>query len=174
MSNILHSSASVEWYTPEWVIDVAKDVMGTIDLDPASNVKAQKWIQAKKFYTKKEDGLKQIWSGNVFLNPPYARGQTQLWINRIVDDYNAQRIKQGFLLVNNTTDRKWFQPLWNFHICFLKKRVRFIAGDGRTKNQPTHGNVFVYLGMDGITFHGKMADYGHVVTPGHFGVSYGK
>jgi len=64
-------TGNVDWYTPELYVDLARRVMGTIDLDPASSDKAQEVAQAEKFYTEADDGLQQAWWGNVFLNPPY-------------------------------------------------------------------------------------------------------
>jgi len=69
----LHSSASVEWYTPEWVAELARRVMGSIDLDPASCDVAQRTIKALEYYTREDDGLAKPWVGNVFCNPPYGR-----------------------------------------------------------------------------------------------------
>lgn len=72
MSNIQHSSESVEHFTPIEVVDAARELMGGIDLDPASNKLANSYIRARRIFTEKDNGLKQRWSGHarVFLNPP--------------------------------------------------------------------------------------------------------
>jgi hypothetical protein len=53
------SDAPIEWYTPPHYVFMARQVLGKIDLDPASNEVAQAWIQAAKYFTVVEDGLKQ-------------------------------------------------------------------------------------------------------------------
>jgi len=70
MSNIQHSSESAEHYTPVRIVDPSRELMGGIDLDPASNGAANKYIRAIKFYTKRRSGLTKQWYGRVFLNPP--------------------------------------------------------------------------------------------------------
>jgi hypothetical protein len=37
-----------EWYTPQFIIDLAREVLGVINVDPASNLIVQKWIYAHK------------------------------------------------------------------------------------------------------------------------------
>jgi ParB family chromosome partitioning protein len=44
-------SGEVEWYIPEEYLALAREVMGAIDLDPASTAEAQKTIKAKKFFS---------------------------------------------------------------------------------------------------------------------------
>ncbi len=53
----LTSKETVEWYTPPEYTALARQVMGSIDLDPASNELAQTWIKATTFYTAANDGL---------------------------------------------------------------------------------------------------------------------
>jgi DNA N-6-adenine-methyltransferase (Dam) len=65
-------SFSSEHYTPAIYIEAAREVLGRIDLDPASNARAQKTVKAGAYFTEKDDGLQQEWRGNVWLNPPYG------------------------------------------------------------------------------------------------------
>ena len=60
-------------YTPAKEVEAAREVLGTIDLDPASNPQAQETVKAEKFFTEDDDGLSKEWDGNVWLNPPYHR-----------------------------------------------------------------------------------------------------
>src|SRR3990167_189333 len=70
--HISNNSGENEWYTPKNYIDAAKQVMGSIDLDPASSAKANEIVQANKYYSKDDNGLTQEWAGNIWLNPPYS------------------------------------------------------------------------------------------------------
>jgi hypothetical protein len=66
-----HSMVTVEHPTPKDVVDRARRLMGGIDLDPATTAEINaQHVRAKRFFTKDDDGLKQEWRGNIFLNPP--------------------------------------------------------------------------------------------------------
>jgi hypothetical protein len=61
-----------QWHTPSEYIEMARDVLGGFDLDPASNLIAQETVQAVTFYTEETNGLDKEWKGRVWCNPPYA------------------------------------------------------------------------------------------------------
>ena len=65
-----HSSASNEHHTPHDVLVLVREVLGRIDLDPASCATANRAVRAARFFAKADNGLAQPWSGLVFLNPP--------------------------------------------------------------------------------------------------------
>jgi len=90
-------------------IESARKVLGGIDLDPASNVVAQQTVMAERFFTIDDDGLRQEWTGRVWLNPPYSRGVISRFVNKLLTEYHAGRVTAAILLTNNFTDTKWWQ-----------------------------------------------------------------
>jgi hypothetical protein len=52
-----------EYYTPAIYVDAAREVMGGIDLDPASCEVAQKTVRATAYYTQDDCGLSKDWHG---------------------------------------------------------------------------------------------------------------
>jgi hypothetical protein len=88
-------TGEVEWYTPREYVDAAREVLGAIDLDPATSAVAQRTIQASRFFTREDDGLQHEWHGRVWLNPPYARGgNADAWdgFRRLAGDYIIKRL----------------------------------------------------------------------------------
>ena len=168
MSNILHSSLTNEWYTPELYVNAVRRVMNGIDLDPASCERANQIVRAKHIYTKDDDGLAKPWFGRVFLNPPYGKcgreSNQSAWSKKFIDEYVCGNIDQGILLVNATPGNKWFVRLWGYPICFVSRRIGFISADGVTRSAPTHSNCFVYVGRDIDQFAFVFSALGTVVT----------
>jgi len=159
----LVASDENEWYTPAKYVEAARTVLGGIDLDPASSAAANKTVQAKRFYTSDDDSLHQRWHGRVWLNPPYGRLAGD-FARRLVLEYQAGEVEAAVLLVNaHCTDTDWFQPLWDYHLCFTDHRIDFDSA-GRAKNTTsTHGSVFVYLGPDVEPFKREFTAFGPIV-----------
>ncbi len=70
---------SDDYLTPAWVFDVL-DI--TFDLDVASPPWATA-VPAKRRFTKADDGLSQVWTGRVWMNPPYS--ETTPWVDRFIE-----------------------------------------------------------------------------------------
>ena len=166
-ANILHSSQSNEWYTPSKYVEAARSVMGSIDLDPASCKEANKIVKALAYYTEEQDGLRLTWWGNVFCNPPYgktgSKSNQELFAKKALES-SRSGVSQIILLVNATTDRKWFQELWNYPICFTNHRIKFYT-PGEDKTQPTHGSAFIYFGKNIDRFTEVFSEFGKVIRP---------
>lgn len=140
----LQSSESAEWYTPAPYVEAARELMGAIDIDPASNPFANEVVQAATYYTWKDNGLSKRWPGRIWLNPPYGVDGPR-FIARLIEQYQSGVTTEAVLLVNANTEAKWFQPLYEYLICFTNHRIRFYNHSGAS-SQPTQGNALVYFG----------------------------
>lgn len=162
----LLSSESNEWYTPARYIDAARELMERIDLDPASNAFANQVVQATSYYDIDTNGLEQPWRGRVWLNPPYGftdgKSNQEVWTHRLIEQFKAGITTEAVLLVNANTEAKWFQPLYNYLICFTNHRIRFYNTSGES-SQPTQGNALVYFGKQGQRFIELFCSFGAVV-----------
>ena len=98
-----------EGYTPPEYIEMARRVMGSINLDPASCDYAQEVVKADKYLTEEDDGLSQDWIGNIWLNPPYANKLITQFVNKIITE---KELLQAVVLTNNNTDTQWFKKLF--------------------------------------------------------------
>lgn len=149
-AHVANNSGNNEWYTPVEYIDLAREVMGSIDTDPASCKIANKTVNAKVFFTEKDDGLLQVWKGNVWMNPPYAQPLIAQFCDAIVDRYKAGEIDQACVLVNNGTETAWGQKLLcsASAVCFPKSRIKFIDPNGNPSGTPLQGQMIVYLGVN--------------------------
>ncbi|MFH2034718.1 MAG: DNA N-6-adenine-methyltransferase [Candidatus Margulisiibacteriota bacterium] len=136
-----------EWYTPIQYIEAAREVMGSIDLDPATSAFGQSRIKADTAYTEQRDGLSLEWSGNVWLNPPYSQPLIFQFIEKLVSEWTAGNLEQAILLTHNFTDTAWFHLAESEAalLCFTKGRVKFEKED-RVRAAPTQGSAFFYFG----------------------------
>lgn len=160
-------SGNNEWYTPRYIIDVVRHVLGTIDLDPASSDIANKTVQAARYFTKEQDGLSQPWEGNVFLNPPYSGGLMQKFVDKLVREFLDGKLKQAIVLTNSGTETRWYQKLLSecTAMCVLGKRVRFIMSDGTLGKSPVLGQTLFYFGSHPREFGWNAKQLGTVLLP---------
>jgi hypothetical protein len=85
-----HSCDSPEWFTQRPLVEAAREVLGGIDLDPASHAEANRIIRARRYYDERANGLRRPWSGRVFLNPPGGL-VAEFW-HRLIDAWEARQI----------------------------------------------------------------------------------
>lgn len=160
---ILTSQATVEWYTPPDIIELARAVLGAIDLDPASNDIAQSWIRASTYYTA-ETPLQAAWTGRVFLNPPFD--DTPAWVERLEREYTHGAVTAAILLVNSAPGYGWWERLWrNRPVCMLRERLRFYTVAGVAGGQAKKGQTIAYFGTDNRRFIDVFAPLGRIILP---------
>lgn len=154
-----------EWYTPTEYAEMARDVMGGIDLDPASCPEANKVIQATRFFTKEDDGLSQAWHGRVWLNPPYSRDLMPAFCNHLALHVESGAVEQAILVSHNNTDTAWFSRLSECcsAICFPRSRIRFYRGEDVAA--PVNGQAFFYFGQNKQAFKSTFGQIGSVWVP---------
>lgn len=153
-----------EWYTPDEHIALARLVMGSIDLDPASSRVANQAVKATQFFSQETNGLEKEWAGNVWLNPPYAQPAIAHFADKMVAEWESGRVTAAIVLTHNYTDTAWFQKLAHAAtaMCFTRGRVRFVSPTGELA-APTQGQAFFYFGHDVDAFASSFAEVGFVV-----------
>jgi ParB family chromosome partitioning protein len=142
-----------ERYTPAEYIEMAREVMDGIDLDPASCEYAQRTVQAAQYFTAADDGLALSWHGRVWLNPPYHRDLAPRFIAKLIAEYQTKSIDQAIVLTNNATDTSWFQAaaMACDALCFTDGRIHFEVPNGEPVS-PTQGQAFFYFGDEAKRF----------------------
>ena len=93
--------------------------------------------KCEKHYTKEEDGLSKSWAGEtVFCNPPYGRHIGD-WVAKCAEESRHAKIT---LLIPSRTDTSYFHKYIynkpNVRIEFIRGRVKFELGGGRTQQRP--------------------------------------
>ena len=153
-----------EWYTPAEYVELAREVMGAIDVDPASNVIAQETVKAATFYTVAQNGLAQEWRGRVWLNPPYSQPEIGHFVDKLVAEITACRTVEAIMLTNNSADTAWFQKAARNAdaICFTRGRIRFVSPTSESQS-PRQGQAFFYFGPRVDEFAATFAEVGFTV-----------
>jgi phage N-6-adenine-methyltransferase len=148
----LMSSESDQWNTPKAVVELVKQMLGEIDLDPCSN-DGKANVPAKKVYRREDDGLQQKWKGRAYMNPPYGDVVGD-WVGKLIAEYEAGNVKEAIALVAARVDTKWFQTFEPYNIGFVRGRLTF----GDAKNSATFPSAVIYFGERPTKFRVVFAD----------------
>jgi len=164
-AHVSHNSGVNEWYTPTKYIDAAREVMGSIDLDPASSDIANKIVGATAYFTTQDDGRQKEWAGNIWMNPPYAQPLITEFCNLLVINYKDNHIQQACVLVNNATETNFYQNMITYcdAVCFIKGRVRFLNPEGVDTGAPLQGQTILYFGKNKDKFKQYFEKFGVVL-----------
>jgi hypothetical protein len=139
---VQHSSASNEHYSPSLIVSPGRQVLGHIDLDPASCAVANETIRADVFFTREQDGLTKRWdvagpTTRVWCNPPGGTDEAgsvqRAWWFRAARAWVTGEIGQAIFVCFNlgllqTTQIEVPEGLplpLDFPLCFPSKRIAY-------------------------------------------------
>lgn len=174
----MFSSESDLWATPQDFFDRLNDEFH-FTLDPCADAVNHK---CEKYFTEKEDGLSQDWSGEiVFCNPPYSKSEAacktgcskKSCIKRGYhldkykpgqDDWIRKSFEEGkkenttvVMLIPARTDKEVMHDYVFKHaraICFIKGRLRF----GSAKDVAPFPSMLVVFGNAEFNY---IEEFGH-------------
>ncbi|MEH1775084.1 DNA N-6-adenine-methyltransferase [Nostoc sp.] len=160
MTNAQHTMNSHEHYTPTSIIEMAREVLGDIDLDPCSSETANKIVQAKKYFTKECNGLRLGWCSedreplSVWCNPPGSQyikpSLPMLFWQKLLREINRCNVTHAIFLAYSPdmvrqSRKTTGTSMLAFPVCQPDDRIVFLDGDLRPKTSPPHGNLVVYI-----------------------------
>jgi hypothetical protein len=183
-----HTCDSPEWYTPPLFVEAAREVMGGIDLDPASDEEANLTVKAPRFFTAEDDGLKQPLHGRIFLNPPGGKNTDgkptvlAFW-RHLLREWALGHVNEaiwiGYSLEQlQTLQSVTFKSPLDFPMCVPNRRIAFVENAAKKseriarmiaagkspneKSQPSHANYITYIGPNSGTFKRVFSQFGQV------------
>ena len=143
VSQALFSTGKNDWATPQELFDEL-DAEFHFTLDPCATPETAK---CAKFYTEKDNGLVQDWTGEtVFCNPPYSDQQQTEWVRKCYE--HGLRGGVAVMLIPARTDTKRFHEY-----IYGKAEVRFIKGRlkfGGCENSAPFPSMIVVFGKEPI------------------------
>lgn len=143
VSQALFSTGKNDWATPQELFDEL-DAEFYFTLDPCATPETAK---CAKFYTEKDNGLVQDWTGEtVFCNPPYSDQQQTEWVRKCYE--HGLRGGVAVMLIPARTDTKRFHEY-----IYGKAEVRFIKGRlkfGGCENSAPFPSMIVVFGKEPI------------------------
>jgi len=117
INKLVHfSSETVEWETDREVFSYLNRRFGPFVLDVCATADNAK---CPLYFTKEQDGLRQQWTGPVWMNPPYGRTIGE-WMKRAHQE--GERGNVVVCLVPARTDTNWW------HNYAIRGRVFFVRG----------------------------------------------
>lgn len=160
--HVSHNSGENEWYTPPKFVEAAKEVMGGVDVDPASSKIANETVNAKTYYDTESDGLEQKWKGRVWMNPPYSQPHISQFCNTLAKKLSTGEVTEACVLVNNATETGFGQKLLGLcaAVCFPSGRIKFLDVEGEAKGAPLQGQMILYYGVHSQHFLSEFGKFG--------------
>lgn len=130
--NLSNSDDSQEWATPkplfEWICKTFDLILLVDACASSTNYKCGWW------YDKTQDGLKQKWVYDTWINPPYR--DVSLWIKKAYEEHLKNNITVVALIFSKTDTKFWHDYIENkAEVHFIKGRIKFVKPDGTQSKQ---------------------------------------
>lgn len=156
-----------EWYTPLPIVRACRQLLGGIDVDPATTALVNHTrVHAAEYYDQAKDGLRQHWVGRVLLNPPGGRDgrvpAVVTWWAKLLEEYWTGRCKAAvfisfnFEAIRHTAAHSLCRQVGvlEFPTFIPHRRIEFdrLVEDGPLMGQfcpggsPRYANAITYLG----------------------------
>lgn len=169
------TTKSDDWSTPPFLVELCREMMGSIDTDPATSAVINNAIvHAKYAYTVEQNGLNRVfpWIGNILLNPQKGIGESspQGFTTRLAYEWLRpdRTMTQAIVILNyasNNTNyfRRNVARLASAH-CVLNGNPGFIPPSGKIgKQHSTRTHVLCYFGPNRERFAKVFSPYGEMV-----------
>ena len=134
-----------DFYTHPSIVSAARVAMGSIDLNPASCMEANRVVQATQFFGAKRTELLHSWHGNVWINPPFGSWREE-WTPKLISEWQSGRVNQVCALASTRAiTAQGFHPIVAHAsaVWVGYGRLRFW---GPKAGEPDEGHVVFYFG----------------------------
>jgi hypothetical protein len=163
--------------TPDHILALAREVLGTIDLDPATDAEAQTHVRAGQYYF--AGGLYVPWHGRVWLNPPggcldpvscdprkTGISSAAVWWTKLVYEFQSGRVTEALFLAFTLevlrTGQRYERPPQAFPFCIPRDRLHFPSSSGAKVDAPAAASAIIYLGPNADKFRVLFSKVGYV------------
>jgi phage N-6-adenine-methyltransferase len=118
----------IDWETPQHVFDYwnRRFQFGTDVCANRQNAKC------KRYFSPRQNGLRQEWSGPCWMNPPYGRGMIGPWVKKAYLSAMSGDATVVCLLPNRS-DNPWWEMVTAGEIFFVQGRLRFVGAPSGAK-----------------------------------------
>lgn len=141
LNESLYSSKSENWETPQALFDDLNNKFN-FEWDLCASPDNAKCIN---FYSKDNDGLKQIWDKTSYMNPPYGRGIDQ-WVKKAYEQSNKHKNTIVCLLPVRSDTKWWHNYVMKSSIIFLLDKRLSFQKTGANNKAPFPACIVVFNG----------------------------
>jgi hypothetical protein len=130
---------SDDHYTPKWLFD---GLGLEFDIDVCAPTGGVEWIPAKRSFDLEANGLAQLWSGKVWMNPPFSKPSP--WVEKFIANANGIAL----MVVSRS---QWFQDIWQASDAVMPtpRTMKFERPDGHSKQISFQTFLFA-IGEDNV------------------------